>query len=126
MARREWNPPQRIYAAYRGDAYIGEGTIAEIAAMAGVSYATAKWGEESHRTKARCDAEGNPIEGHIDLGACRHGRRRSVRHGGQRSRRHMRRERERVLQKRLIALGREVERRKQNGKHEDLADKDDA
>ena len=44
MARREWNPPKRIYAAYRGDEYIGEGTIAEIAAMAGVSYATAKWG----------------------------------------------------------------------------------
>ncbi len=49
-----------------------------------------------------------------------------MRHGGQRSRRYMRRERERALQKRLIALGREVERRKRNGKHEDLADKDDA
>lgn len=44
MARREWNLSKRIYAAYRGDEYIGEGTIAEIAAMAGVSYATARWG----------------------------------------------------------------------------------
>lgn len=49
-----------------------------------------------------------------------------MRHGGQRSRRYMRREMARERQKRLIALGREVERRKRNGKHEDLADKDDA
>ena len=35
---------QNIYAAYRGDRYIGEGTVEEIAAMAGVSYATARWG----------------------------------------------------------------------------------
>lgn len=44
MARRGWNPLEKIYAAYRGDEYIGEGTIAEIADMAGVSCATAKWG----------------------------------------------------------------------------------
>lgn len=44
MARRGWNPQEKIYAAYRGDEYIGEGTIAEIADMAGVSCATAKWG----------------------------------------------------------------------------------
>ncbi|MEX5285830.1 hypothetical protein QCO44_09325 [Selenomonas sputigena] len=35
---------KNIYAAYRGDEYIGEGTVEEIAAMAGVSYATARWG----------------------------------------------------------------------------------
>lgn len=34
-----------------------------------------------------------------------------MRHGGQRSRRYMRRLMERMAQKRLIALGREVERR---------------
>ena len=50
MARREWNLPKRIYAAYRGDEYIGEGTIAEIAAMAGVSYAT-------HESAMRCGRE---------------------------------------------------------------------
>ena len=44
MARRGWNPQEKIYAAYRGDEYIGEGTIAEIADMAGVSCATARWG----------------------------------------------------------------------------------
>ena len=35
---------KNIYAADRGDEYIGEGTVEEIAAMAGVSYATARWG----------------------------------------------------------------------------------
>ena len=44
MARRGWNPPKNIYAAYRGNEYRGEGTIAEIAKMEGVSYATARWG----------------------------------------------------------------------------------
>ena len=49
-----------------------------------------------------------------------------MRHGGQRSGRHMRRGKERARPQRLITVGREVERRKRNGKHEDLADKDDA
>lgn len=35
---------KKIYAAYRDDAYIGEGTLDEIAEMAGVSQATARWG----------------------------------------------------------------------------------
>ena len=39
-----WHPPRHIYAAYRGDAYIGEGTVEEIAKMAGVSVATARFG----------------------------------------------------------------------------------
>ena len=32
-----------IYAAYRGDDYIGEGTLDDIAALAGVSRKTAQW-----------------------------------------------------------------------------------
>ena len=109
MARRGWNPQEKIYAAYRGDEYIGEGTIAEIADMAGVS--CARGGVELRAVHGK-EAHGE--------------RRRRMRHGGQRSRRFMRREMARARQKRLIALGREVERRKRNGKHEDLADKDDA
>lgn len=47
----------------------------------------------------------------------------AMRHGGQRSRRFMRRAMERDKKKRLIAMGREAERRNQNGKPEGLADK---
>ena len=32
-----------IYAAYRGDDYIGEGTLDELAVLAGVSRKTAQW-----------------------------------------------------------------------------------
>ena len=32
-----------VYAAYRGDEYIGEGTLDEIATLAGVSRKTAQW-----------------------------------------------------------------------------------
>lgn len=34
---------RNIYAAYRGDDYIGEGTLDEIATLAGVSRKTAQW-----------------------------------------------------------------------------------
>lgn len=37
--KRNWN----IYAAYRGDDYIGEGTLDDIAVLAGVSRKTAQW-----------------------------------------------------------------------------------
>ena len=36
-------PDRNIYAAYRGEEYIGEGTLDEIAALAGVSRRTAQW-----------------------------------------------------------------------------------
>ena len=32
-----------VYAAYRGEEYIGEGTLDEIATLAGVSRKTAQW-----------------------------------------------------------------------------------
>ena len=42
--RKPVKPPDRnIYAAYRGDEYIGEGTLDEVAALAGVSRRTAQW-----------------------------------------------------------------------------------
>ncbi len=34
---------KRIYAAYRGDEYRGDGTLEQLAAMEGVSVATAKF-----------------------------------------------------------------------------------
>lgn len=34
---------RRIYAAYRGDKYIGEGTLREIAAMTGLKVETVIW-----------------------------------------------------------------------------------
>ena len=34
---------RNIYAAYRGDDYIGEGTLDDIAALAGVNRKTAQW-----------------------------------------------------------------------------------
>ena len=49
---------QNIYAAYRGDRYIGEGTVEEIAAMAGVSYATARWGISAVSRKRLRDVTG--------------------------------------------------------------------
>lgn len=45
MAKGNYNPKRNcnIYAAYRGDDYIGEGTLDEIAVLAGVSRKTAQW-----------------------------------------------------------------------------------
>ena len=34
---------RNIYAAYRGDDYIGEGTLDEVASLAGVRRETAQW-----------------------------------------------------------------------------------
>ena len=36
-------PNRNIYAAYRGDTYIGEGNIDEIAVLAGVKRSTVQW-----------------------------------------------------------------------------------
>lgn len=36
-------PNRNIYTAYRGDTYLGEGTIDEIAVLAGVKRSTVKW-----------------------------------------------------------------------------------
>lgn len=45
MAKGNYHPKRNcnIYAAYRGDDYIGEGTLDDIAALAGVSRKTAQW-----------------------------------------------------------------------------------
>lgn len=34
---------RKIYAAYRGDTYIGDGTLTELAAMLGVKRRTVQW-----------------------------------------------------------------------------------
>ena len=67
MARRGWNPPKNIYAAYRGDAYIGEGTLDEIAKMAGVSRATARWGIYPTARKRDAMRKGNRSKGALIL-----------------------------------------------------------
>lgn len=45
MAKGNYHPKRNcnIYAAYRGDDYIGEGTLDDIAVIAGVSRKTAQW-----------------------------------------------------------------------------------
>ena len=45
LLSRDCHPARNknIYAAYRGDDYIGEGTLDDIAALAGVSRKTAQW-----------------------------------------------------------------------------------
>lgn len=45
MAKRSYHQKRNcnIYAAYRGDDYIGEGTLDDIATIAGVSRKTAQW-----------------------------------------------------------------------------------
>lgn len=45
MAKGNYHPKRNcnIYAAYRGDDYIGEGTLDDIATIAGVSRKTAQW-----------------------------------------------------------------------------------
>ena len=45
MAKGNYHQKRKcnIYAAYRGDDYIGEGTLDDIAALAGVSRKTAQW-----------------------------------------------------------------------------------
>lgn len=45
LLSRDCHPARNknIYAAYRGDDYIGEGTLDEIAVLAGVSRKTAQW-----------------------------------------------------------------------------------
>lgn len=45
MAKGNYHPKRNcnIYAAYRGDDYIGEGTLDDIAALASVSRKTAQW-----------------------------------------------------------------------------------
>ena len=45
MAKWSYHPKRNcnIYAAYRGDDYIGEGTLDDIAAFASVNRKTAQW-----------------------------------------------------------------------------------
>ena len=45
VAKGNYHPKRNcnIYAAYRGDDYIGEGTLDDIAVIAGVSRKTAQW-----------------------------------------------------------------------------------
>ena len=45
MAKGNYHQKRKcnIYAAYRGDDYIGEGTLDDIATIAGVSRKTAQW-----------------------------------------------------------------------------------
>ena len=45
VAKGNYHPKSNcnIYAAYRGDDYIGEGTLDELAVLAGVSRKTAQW-----------------------------------------------------------------------------------
>ena len=45
VAKGNYRPKRNcnIYAAYRGDDYIGEGTLDDIAALASVSRKTAQW-----------------------------------------------------------------------------------
>lgn len=40
---RTSQPNRNIYTAYRGDTYLGEGTIDEIAVLAGVKRSTVQW-----------------------------------------------------------------------------------
>ena len=54
---------KNMYAAYRGDEYIGEGTVEEIAAMAGVSYATARWGIYPTARRREATRKGNRSKG---------------------------------------------------------------
>lgn len=68
MGKRTNRIDRNIYAAYRGDRYIGEGTLDEIASLAGVSRNTAQWGkrpaafrrieerEKKRREGGRCTA----------------------------------------------------------------------
>ena len=53
---------KRIYAAYRGDEYRGDGTLEQIAAMEGVSFATARFA--ATKTARRAEAKkGNRSKG---------------------------------------------------------------
>ena len=63
MWRKDENMRKKIYAAYRGDTYIGEGTLDEIAKMAGVSRATARWGIYPTARKRDAMRKGNRSKG---------------------------------------------------------------
>ena len=67
MWRKDENMSKKIYAAYRGDAYIGEGTLDEIAKMAGVSRATARWGISPTARKRDAMRRGNRSKGALLL-----------------------------------------------------------
>lgn len=58
---------QNIYAAYRGDRYIGEGTVEEIAAMAGVSCSTVRWGISAVSRKRYEKQKGSQSKGMLLL-----------------------------------------------------------
>lgn len=49
-----------IYAAYRGDNYVGEGTISQLAAMLGVKVNTVKWALTPSGRRRACECEENP------------------------------------------------------------------
>lgn len=49
-----------IYAAYRGDSYVGEGTIAQLATMLGVKVSTVKWALTPSGRRRACEREENP------------------------------------------------------------------
>ena len=67
MWRKDENMSKKIYAAHRGDAYIGEGTLDEIAKMAGVSRATARWGIYPTARKRDAMRRGNRSKGALLL-----------------------------------------------------------
>ena len=58
---------KRIYAAYRGDEYRGAGTLEQIAAMEGVSFATARFAA-TKTARRRAEAKrGNRSKGALLL-----------------------------------------------------------
>ena len=48
-----------IYAAYRGDNYVGEGTISQLATMLGVKVSTVKWALTPSGRRRACAREEN-------------------------------------------------------------------
>lgn len=48
-----------IYAAYRGDKYVGEGTISQLAAILGVKVNTVKWALTPSGRRRACEREEN-------------------------------------------------------------------
>ena len=58
---------KRIYAAYRGDEYRGDGTLEQIAAMEGVSVATAKFAATKTARRRAEERKGNRSKGALIL-----------------------------------------------------------
>lgn len=58
---------KRIYAAYRGDEYRGDGTLEQIAAMEGVSFATARFAATKTARRRAEAKKGNRSKGALIL-----------------------------------------------------------